>query len=139
MTTAPYPERVRREVAPERPFDLKVTVAGRAVVARVRGPLDLHFTPRLTEGLDAFIASANRVVVNLRSSEYVDSTGIRALLMMQKSLESARGELRLVVQPGSRVERVIRLLQLERHLSMFESESEALSSEPMMEARHTLT
>src|SRR5688500_7812637 len=105
----------------ERPsvFDLHVTVAGRAVVARVRGRLDLHYTPQVVEGLEGFIRPSNRLVIDLRSSDYVDSTGIRALLVMHKNLEAVRGELRLVVTPGSRVERVIRLLQLERHFAIY--------------------
>jgi len=139
--TAAVTDRRNREAAAERlpAFDVQVSVAGRTVLARVRGPLDLHYTPRMVDGLQSFVSSANRVVVDLRSSEYIDSTGVRALLSMHKSLETARGELRLVVQPGSRVERVIRLLQLERHFAMFVNPSEAWEADSVEESRASLT
>lgn len=136
--TATISERRNREApAAERmpTFDVQVSVSGRAVLARVRGPLDLHYTPRMLDGLGEFTESSNRVVVDLRSSEYIDSTGVRALLAMHKSLESARGELRLVVQPGSRVERVIRLLQLERHFALYANPSEAWDADPGADGR----
>lgn len=141
MTATVSDRRNREAPAAERQpaFNVHVSVAGRAVLARIRGPLDLHYTPRMVDGLESFLESANRVIVDLRSSEYIDGTGVRALLSMHKSLESARGELRLVVQPGSRVERVIRLLRLESHFAMFASPSEAWNADRAPESRTSRT
>lgn len=60
-----------------------------------------------------------RVVLDLRTADYLDSQGVRALLRLQDGLRAAGGELRLVCRPGSSVERVLRLLQLEEAFPVF--------------------
>jgi anti-sigma B factor antagonist len=107
------------------PFDARVSETGRGVLVRVRGPLDLHYAPVFQQQVNSYVATGKLVVVDLRQADYVDSSGIRALLRMQKDLESAKGELRLVVSPASRVERVIKLLQLHTHFHLFPSAAEA--------------
>jgi anti-anti-sigma regulatory factor len=51
-------------------------------------------------------------LVDLRRAPWVDSAGVRALLQLQEELRAGDGELRLLLQPGSRVERTLSLLRL---------------------------
>lgn len=114
-------------------FDVQITVAGRAVLARVHGPLDLHFAPRFLNLIDSYQRNYRQVVVDLRSAEYVDSSGVRALLLLHRNLQEAHSELRVVIQPGSRVERVIRLLKLENHFNTFTSLTDAWGRNTQLE------
>ena len=108
-------------------FEVQISETGRGPLALVRGPLDQDSAPRLRTRLTGYLHEAGRVVVDLRHAEYVDSSGVRALLLLHRDLEADSGELRLVVEPGSRVERVIQLLQLQTHFHLYESTSAALA------------
>lgn len=106
-------------------FEAKVSETGRGVLARVRGPLDLHSAAGFLLQVRRHASTGKLVVVDLREAQYVDSAGIRALLQMQKDVDAAHGDLRLVVAPGGRVERVIKLLQLQGHFRLFQSAADA--------------
>lgn len=112
-------------------FEAKVSETGRGVLVRVRGPLDLHNAPGFLQQIRRHMSAGKRLVVDLRDAPYVDSTGIRTLLQMQKDLEGTRGDLRLVVAPGGRVARVIKLLQLDSHFHLYPSAADAWSQQAM--------
>ncbi|MGV3723877.1 MAG: STAS domain-containing protein [Actinomycetota bacterium] len=67
------------------------------------------------------------IIVDLSRVRYVDSGGVRALLQLAEELELDRKELRVVIQPGSRVERTLSLLQLLQRLQAFPSLKQAWS------------
>ena len=118
----------RRRLAGEReaaPFELRVAQAGRAALARIDGPLSGEHCPRLLDGVRPLCRGLRRVVLDLRRTQYIDSSGIRALLQLQQEVEAGKGELRLVVMPGSRVERTLSLLRLTAHFQTFGTASEA--------------
>jgi anti-anti-sigma factor len=113
-------------------FEAKVSETGKGVLVRVRGPLDLHNTPGFLQQIRRHTTAGKRLVVDLREAQYVDSAGIRALLQMQKDLDTTRGDLRLVVSPGGRVERVIKLLQLNGHFHLYPSAAAAWSEQALV-------
>lgn len=115
-------------------FEAKVSEMGRGVLVRVRGPLDLHYAPNFLLQLRRHTSARKQLVVDLREAQYVDSSGIRALMQMQKDLDAAEGDLRLVITPGGRVERVIKLLQLQSHFQLFPSVADAWSHQPLARA-----
>lgn len=106
-------------------FEAKVSEMGRGVLVRIRGPLDLHYSAGFLVQLRRYTSVGKQVVVDLREAQYVDSSGIRALMQLQKDLDAAQGDLRLVISPGGRVERVIKLLQLQSHFQIFPSVADA--------------
>jgi len=106
-------------------FEAKVLETGRGVLVRVRGPLDLHTAAGFLAQVRRHTATGKLLVVDLRQAQYVDSSGIRALLQLQKDVEAAHGDLRLVVAPAGRVERVIKLLQLHGHFRLYQSAADA--------------
>lgn len=106
-------------------FDLSISGGERASMIRVTGPLDIQHAPRFLQELRPLCNPGRRVVVDLRKAEYVDSSGVRALMELDEKTIQAHGELRLVVLPGSRVERVLGLLRLMDKFHVYSSASEA--------------
>ena len=103
----------------------KINESGRSVLVRVAGPLDLEHSPELLDRLSPLCTSGRRVVLDLLQADYVDSSGVRTVLQLQSLLGTVRGELRLVIQPGSRVERVFTLLRLMDQLEVYRTVSAA--------------
>src|SRR6478609_8925988 len=118
----------RRRLSGEReatPFELRFAQSGRAALARVDGPLSGEHCPRLLDGVRPLCRSLQRLVLDLRRTLYIDSAGVRALLQLQQDVEAAQGELRLVVTPGSRVEKTLSLLRLTARFQTFGTASDA--------------
>lgn len=78
----------------------------------IQEPLDLEHSGAFLDRARALCRTCHCLVVNLDAAEFVDSAGVRALLALAGELETAGKELRLVVRPGSRVERTLSLLRL---------------------------
>lgn len=96
------------------------------LMARLEGPLDLETCSDLLQRVAPACDLPRRVLVlDLRHAEYLDSAGVRAILHLRNRLEGAGGELRLVIQPGSRVERTVKLLQLQEYFQIFDSAATA--------------
>ena len=113
------------------PFELTLVESGCMLMARVDGPLDIQTTAGFLERLQPCCAPGRRLVLDLREAEYIDSTGVRALLLLQERLEAVQGEIRLVVRPGSRVVRTLTLLDLQERFAFYESASEAWTRRPV--------
>ena len=121
---APLPELQRTPA-----FSLKVVDTGRTVIATVHGPLDIESAPRLISQISTPGHNQKRLVLDLTTADYVDSAGVRALLLLQQQHAHVDTELRLAVQPGSRVDRVLKLLRLEGEFNLYPRLSEAFQSE----------
>lgn len=116
---------MEREVLPP-DFELSLRPAGTTLVATVSGPLDLQSAPDVLTRLETALPSVRRVVLDLRGAEYVDSAGVRALLELRRKLESCNADFWLAIRKGSRVERVLKLLQLEGQFQICEDVNEHL-------------
>jgi len=112
------------------PFALKVTHAGRTATARVEGPLDLEHGSQFLNQVQPLCGEGRCLVLDLRPTDYLDSSGVRALLLLREQMEAARGELQLVIGPGSRVERTLKLLKLHDCFSTGDSMLEARGHRP---------
>jgi anti-sigma B factor antagonist len=86
------------------------------VVVTVRGEIDLASAPELAGLLVELTGQGHRyIAVDLASVEFMDSTGVRALIDASERLRSAGG--RLVIQAAhARVERVLELTGVDRLL-----------------------
>ena len=81
---------------------------GEALGVRVYGELDTATADRLFEAVQAWPEPVSTCVVHLDDCDFLDSSGIRALLLCQRSLDSGHGTLRLVgVKPH--IDRVLRI------------------------------
>src|SRR4051794_30442977 len=78
-------------------------------VLRVEGEVDLLTTPVLVEALDAALTGDAALVVDLEAVEFMDSTGLRALLEARRRAEDAGGGLQLRLRDGGPVARLLDL------------------------------
>ena len=84
------------------------------------GELDIASTPRFEEGLAAVEADTPGVLVlDLRRLEFIDSTGLRAVIAADERARAAGRRLVLVRGPAA-VERVFNVTQLDQRLEIVE-------------------
>ena len=96
-------------------------------VARPSGRLDFQSAPEVRQGLlDAVTQGSSRLVVDLSSVEFLDSSGLGALIAGLKAARAAGGDLRLANVPEqARV--VLALTALDRMFAAHASVAEAVA------------
>ncbi|HET8607360.1 MAG TPA: STAS domain-containing protein [Gaiellaceae bacterium] len=109
---------------------IEVTVAtvkagDSAYVVTVGGELDLCSAPRLTAELEALVADAPEIVLDLGGVTFADSTAIGAILAAARRLADCGGRLSLVVPAGS-TRKLIGLVGVDRMLPVYETADRAL-------------
>lgn len=106
-------------------FGLEALQQDGFTVLRVRGEVDLSTAPQLREALTSLISEGHlAVVVDLSDTEFVDSTGLGALVTGLKRLRARGGEMR-VVCTSPRVCKVFEITSLDRVLPLYASVEEA--------------
>jgi anti-sigma B factor antagonist len=74
-----------------------ITVGADCAVLRIGGELDLYTAPRLREHVGKLLGDGTRhVIADLRDVEFLDSTGLGALIGSLKRLREQDGSLTLV-------------------------------------------
>ncbi len=98
------------------PFAIKLDTAGEHHVrARLTGELDLATVPQLKDVLREQLAGGHDVVLDLSALEFVDSSGLQAILVALKESASLPGTLTI---SSSIPPQVHRLLEIAGVLSM---------------------
>lgn len=80
------------------PFDIAVEHREGVVVVRPKGDLDLATTPLLDEILGELAGRGASAVLDLEDTEFIDSTGLQAIL--RAHAESQRDGFGLTMLPG---------------------------------------
>lgn len=94
-------------------------------VIRGEGRLNMVSAPLLREAVTEAIASGRpRIVVDLSGVEFMDSSGLGALVGCLKSARQAGGDLRIAA-PSEQVVMVLQLSNLDRILTSYGSPEEA--------------
>lgn len=97
-----------------------------AAVLRVDGRLTMVDAPALRAAVgEAVAGAATTVVVDLSGCEFMDSSGLGAVIAGLKAARQAGGDLRLAA-PSPQVLTVLQLTNLERVLRPFASVAEAI-------------
>ncbi|KUI47257.1 anti-anti-sigma factor [Mycobacterium sp. GA-1199] len=92
------------------------TTASGAVVVKPEGRLNMVAAPALRTELHGLIEGGNtRLVVDLSATEFIDSSGLGALISGLKLARQAGGDLRIAA-PTTQVETVLSLTNLDRVL-----------------------
>ena len=85
------------------------------------GELDLASLHLLDQELDRIVPSDKRLVLDLRRLEFIDSSGLHALLRADRRLTDAGGQLTIVRGPRA-VERLFRLTGLDTRLRIVDQD-----------------
>ena len=105
---------------------------GATIQARLTGPLDAETILQFQGRLEAAVTpGCGLLALDLTAVDYLDSDGIRWLQRFQAELASRQVELQLTVRAGSRVERTLRLLRLERTFAIHTCPSESAGPAPV--------
>jgi anti-sigma B factor antagonist len=96
------------ETLDEVPFEVAVERHGDAVRVQVTGELDLYREGALRAAMTAVLDAGDvgSLVLDVRGLQFLDSSGLRALLVCRDRTHESGAEFRLAVAPGP----VLRLL-----------------------------
>lgn len=85
-------------------------------IFELQGSLDIATSPTVRAALlDSAQRGQHRIVVDLSRLDFIDSTGLGALIGSQRRAKENRGEVRLVVREGQ----ILRLLRITGLLAVF--------------------
>ena len=98
-------------------------------VVRVAGELDLSTHDRLGDELTAIAAGGGAIVVDLSACDFIDSSGIRALLIGRQAAEDNGGTV-VLAAPKPQVVRILDVTGVASVLPIHASAREALAAKP---------
>jgi anti-sigma B factor antagonist len=94
-------------------------------VIHTEGRLNMVSAPKLRQAVtDVIGAGRSRIVVDLSGVEFMDSSGLGALIGCLKTARQAGGDLRIAA-PTKQVVMVLKLSNLDRVLTAYDSPAEA--------------
>ena len=100
---------------------------GGAVLLRVKGRLDVKTSPILLRRVAEVQANGQNLVLNLSEVSFMGSSGIGALLVLVEQFQEQGGSVRFAALSPA-VDSVVKLLNLDRFLSIDSSETDALAA-----------
>jgi anti-sigma B factor antagonist len=98
---------------------------GRVEVFGLRGSLDIATAKSLRDAMSAAALQNRDVVVDLRGVEFIDSTGLGALIGAHKRVAEHHRMLRLVTNEGP-IERLLNITGLIRVFALYRSLEDAV-------------
>ena len=94
----------------------------------VRGELDIATSPQVRELLsDAATDQARPLVIDLGECEFIDSTGLAALLHGAKPAQNGESHV-AIVSPAGDVRRMLELTAIDRTIPVFETVDQAVAA-----------
>ena len=109
-------------------FSVRELDGGVAVVS-LGGRLNMVSASRLREAVASAVEDGhNRVVVDLAAVDFIDSSGLGALISGLKSAREAGGDLRLA-SPNDQVKLVLQLTNMDRVLAAYPSAEAAFADD----------
>ncbi len=107
-------------------IDIHIENRGEAIIFRLRGSLDIATSPAVRAALlEAAGAGNHNIVVDLSKLEFLDSTGLGALIGAHRRALENDGNVRLVVSDGP-IARLLNITGLIRILAVYQSIDNAL-------------
>ncbi len=101
-------------------FDLAARTVGAQTVVSVAGDLDVLTAPRLRDCLSHVIDDGHhQLFVDLTPCEFIDSSGLSALVTALKRVRSLGGDMGLVCPRGN-VRRLIEVVALDQVFSLYD-------------------
>ena len=112
-------------------FELSTTEIGaHAFVVSLNGDVDLYTAPELKTELHRLIdAGAKRIIVDLTSATFIDSTTLGVLLGVLKRFRPGGGEIVLVCSDPN-IRRIFEITLLDRVFTIFGAREDAVAFPP---------
>lgn len=95
-------------------------------IVAVDGEIDISSSDRLEAELEALVSHED-LVIDLCRCEFIDSTGLRALVLCERRLRESGGRIAVAAKPGGAVARLIELTGVGR-LKVHEDRVQALAT-----------
>jgi len=112
------------------PLDVTSEQQGGQLRVALAGELDIVNAPELESQLAAIEAdAADTLVLDLRGVEFIDSTGLRALIAANERARAA-GRRLVIVRGAKAVDRLLSLTQLDQRLEIVD-DPDALGARPV--------
>jgi anti-sigma B factor antagonist/stage II sporulation protein AA (anti-sigma F factor antagonist) len=92
-------------------FEMSPLVDGKGL--RLAGELDLATAPRLTEALFDFASSEADVHLDLAELSFLDSSGLRAILLLARSRADDRSV--VLIKPSPAIMRTFEIVGIDQH------------------------
>jgi len=116
------------------PFRLEAITAGDCAVLRITGEIDVSTAPELRQQIINLADNGTlHIVADLRDVDFLDSTGLGALVGSLKRLRPRQGSLRLVTS-GGRVLKLFEITGLSRTFAVHPSVLDAISADQHWQA-----
>ncbi|MBV8372650.1 MAG: STAS domain-containing protein [Candidatus Eremiobacteraeota bacterium] len=109
-------------------IDLKSENRGAALLFRLRGSLDLATAPTVRAALSDAQKTKKDIVVDLSQLEFLDSTGLGALIGAHRRATEHGASLRLIVRDGP-ILRLLTITGLIRVLAVYPTVDDALNDQ----------
>lgn len=108
-------------------LDLKTSERAGGAHVVLSGELDIATAPRLEEEVRRVEAEGRKlIIVDLRGLEFMDSSGLRALLAADTRARE-RGARLVIVRGDERIQRVLRITRLDERLELVD-DAEAVAA-----------
>jgi anti-sigma B factor antagonist len=105
---------------------IDVSREGERVLLRLDGELDLASVPLLESEVElATLDDTASIVLDLRGLEFLDSTGLRTILLLDKR-SSERGQTFALVRGSEQVQRLMSMTRVDEHLKIIATPEEIL-------------
>jgi anti-sigma B factor antagonist len=105
---------------------IDVSREGERVVLRLDGDLDMASVPLLESEVElATLDDTATIVLDLRGLEFLDSTGLRAILLLDKR-STERGQAFALVRGSEQVQRLMTMTRVDEHLKIIATPEEIL-------------
>jgi anti-anti-sigma factor len=96
------------------PLSIRNTVRAGGITLALTGELDLDSADKLEEAVREVCASDAGLVIDLRKVTFLDSTGLRVLIIAGTLCEESGHELQII--PGEDIQRILEMTGLDRVL-----------------------
>jgi anti-anti-sigma factor len=96
------------------PLSIRDTVAAQRHTLALTGELDLGSASKLEQAVREVCVSGSELVIDLRKVTFMDSTGLRVLIVAGALCEENGHELRII--PGEDIQRILEMTGLDRVL-----------------------
>ena len=103
-------------------------VKGQALIATLKGELDLHTSPEFKKEITTIFARHPQIkyfILNVREMSFIDSSGLGVILGRYRELETRGGKL-YFVQANPQIKRILELSGLQKISEFANSSKEVL-------------